>query len=214
MVQKINIFDTTLRDGEQSPGVNLNQLEKREIAKQLERFGVDILEAGFPASSQGDFEAVRAIARSIKNASVAGMARAVPSEIDMTWEALKDAQEPRLHIVLATSPIHMQYKLNKTPEEVIELAVNMVSYAAKKFPNIQWTAEDASRSDLDFLVRIIEKVIDAGATVIMLPDTVGYSTPEEYGRMFRYVKENVQNIHKVSLSAHCHNDLGLAEVGS
>jgi len=210
MGQKINIFDTTLRDGEQSPGVNLNQLEKLEIAKQLERFGVDILEAGFPASSQGDFKAVRAIARSIKNASVAGMARAVQSEIDITWDALKEAQEPRLHIVLATSPIHMQYKLNKTAEEVIELAVNMVSYAAKKFPNIQWTAEDASRSDLDFLVRIIEKVIDAGATVIMLPDTVGYSTPEEYGHMFHYVKENVRNIHKVDLSAHCHNDLGLA----
>ncbi|MCQ6281939.1 2-isopropylmalate synthase [Bacillus sp. EB600] len=206
----VNIFDTTLRDGEQSPGVNLNQLEKLEIAKQLERFGVDILEAGFPASSQGDFEAVRTIARSIKNVSVAGMARAVKSDIDISWDALKEAQEPRLHIVLATSPIHMQYKLNKTPEEVIELAVNMVSYAAKKFPHIQWTAEDASRSDLDFLVRIIEKVIDAGATVIMVPDTVGYSTPEEYGHLFRYVKENVRNIHKVSLSAHCHNDLGLA----
>jgi 2-isopropylmalate synthase len=206
----VNIFDTTLRDGEQSPGVNLNQLEKLEIAKQLERFGVDILEAGFPASSQGDFEAVRTIARSIKNVSVAGMARAVKSDIDISWDALKEAQEPRLHIVLATSPIHMQYKLNKTPEEVIELAVNMVSYAAKKFPHIQWTAEDASRSDLDFLVRIIEKVIDAGATVIMVPDTVGYSTPEEYGQIFRYIKENVRNIHKVSLSAHCHNDLGLA----
>jgi 2-isopropylmalate synthase len=206
----VKIFDTTLRDGEQSPGVNLNQLEKLEIAKQLERFGVDMLEAGFPASSQGDFEAVRAIARSMKNVSVAGMARAVKSDIDISWDALKDAQEPRLHIVLATSPIHMQYKLNKTPEEVIELAVNMVSYAAKKFPHVEWTAEDASRSDLDFLVRIIEKVIDAGATVIMLPDTVGYSTPEEYGYLFRYVKENVRNIHKVSLSAHCHNDLGLA----
>jgi 2-isopropylmalate synthase len=210
MVQKINIFDTTLRDGEQSPGVNLNQLEKLEIAKQLERFGVDILEAGFPASSQGDFEAVRAIARSVKNVSVAGMARAVQSDIDISWDALKEAQEPRLHIVLATSPIHMQYKLKKTPEEVIDLAVNMVSYAAKKFPHVEWTAEDASRSDLDFLARIIEKVIDAGATVIMLPDTVGYSTPEEYGHIFRYVKENVPNIHKVDLAAHCHNDLGLA----
>lgn len=210
MVQKINIFDTTLRDGEQSPGVNLNQPEKLEIAKQLERFGVDIVEAGFPASSQGDFEAVQAIARSVKNVSVAGMARALKSEIDTTWEALKDGQEPRLHLFLATSPIHMQYKLNKTPEEVTELAVEMVSHAAKKFPHVQFTAEDASRSDLDFLVGLIEKVIHAGASVIMLPDTVGYSTPEEYGYMFRYVKENVQNIHKVSLAAHCHNDLGLA----
>lgn len=206
----VNIFDTTLRDGEQSPGVNLNQLEKLEIAKQLERFGVDMLEAGFPASSQGDFEAVRAIARSIKNASVAGMARALESEIDMAWDALKGGQEPRLHLFIATSPIHMQYKLNKTPEEVTQLSVDMVSYAAKKFPNVQWTAEDASRSDLDFLVKLIEKVINAGANVIMLPDTVGYSTPEEYGHMFRYVKENVPNIHKVSLAAHCHNDLGLA----
>lgn len=210
MVQKINIFDTTLRDGEQSPGVNLNQPEKLEIAKQLERFGVDIMEAGFPASSQGDFEAVRAIARSIKHASVAGMSRVKESEIDITWEALKDSVEPRLHLFIATSPIHMQYKLNMTPEQVAQMSVDMVSYAAKKFPYVQWTAEDASRSDLDFLAGLIEKVIDAGAKVIMLPDTVGYSTPEEYGYMFRYIKENVPNIHKVSLSAHCHNDLGLA----
>lgn len=206
----VNIFDTTLRDGEQSPGVNLNQLEKLEIAKQLERFGVDIMEAGFPASSQGDFESVRAIARTIQNASVTGLARATKADIDTSWEALKEAQEPRLHIFLATSPIHMQYKLMKSPEEVTELAVNMISYARKKFPHVEWSAEDASRSDLDFLVKIIEKVIDAGATVINLPDTVGYATPEEYGRLFRYVKENVPNIDKVVLSAHCHDDLGMA----
>lgn len=206
----VNVFDTTLRDGEQSPGVNLNQLEKIEIARQLERFGVDIMEAGFPASSQGDFESVRAIARSIKNASVTGLARATKADIDTSWEALQDAAEPRLHLFLATSPIHMKYKLMKSPEEVTELAVNMVSYARKKFPHVEWSAEDASRSDLDFLVRIIEKVIDAGATVINLPDTVGYATPEEYGRIFRYVKENVPNIDKVVLSAHCHDDLGMA----
>jgi 2-isopropylmalate synthase len=209
MVQ-INIFDTTLRDGEQSPGVNLNQLEKLEIAKQLERFGVDIMEAGFPASSQGDFESVRAIARSIKNASVTGLARATKKDIDIAWEALKDGQEPRLHVFIATSPIHMQYKLNKSPEQVTELAVQMVTHARKFFPQIEWSAEDASRSDLNFLVNIIEKVIDAGATVINLPDTVGYATPEEYGYMFRYVKENVRNIHKAALSAHCHDDLGMA----
>ncbi|MDG5786315.1 2-isopropylmalate synthase [Evansella sp. AB-P1] len=209
-MQRINIFDTTLRDGEQSPGVNLNQLEKLEIAKQLERFGVDIMEAGFPASSQGDFEGVRNIARTIKNASVTALSRAKKSDIDISWEALKEAQEPSLHIFLATSPIHMTYKLKKTPEQVVQIAEDMISYARKKFPNVEWSAEDASRTDLDFLVHIIEKVIDAGATVINLPDTVGYSTPEEYGYMFKYVRENVPNIDKVVLSAHCHDDLGMA----
>ncbi|MBU9720818.1 MULTISPECIES: 2-isopropylmalate synthase [Bacillaceae] len=211
---QINIFDTTLRDGEQSPGVNLNQLEKLEIAKQLERFGVDVMEAGFPASSQGDFEGVRNIARTIKNSSVTGLARATKSDIDIAWDALKDAAEPRLHIFLATSPIHMTYKLKKTPEEVLQTAVNMVSYAREKFPQVEWSAEDASRSDKEFLVKIIEKVIDAGATVINLPDTVGYTTPEEYGALFRYVKENVRNIDKVLLSAHCHDDLGMAVANS
>jgi 2-isopropylmalate synthase len=210
----VNIFDTTLRDGEQSPGVNLNQLEKLEIARQLERFGVDIMEAGFPASSQGDFEAVRAIAQTIKNASVTGLARATKSDIDIAWDALKDAAEPRLHVFLATSPIHMKYKLMKTPEQVAQTAVDMVAYARQRFPQIEWSAEDASRSDLDFLVQIITKVIDAGATVINLPDTVGYTTPEEYGRMFRYIRENVPNIHKVALSCHCHDDLGMAVANS
>ncbi|SDZ17393.1 2-isopropylmalate synthase [Evansella caseinilytica] len=211
---QIKVFDTTLRDGEQSPGVNLNQLEKLEIAKQLERFGVDIMEAGFPASSQGDFEGVRKIAQTIKNASVTGLARAKKSDIDTAWEALKDAVEPRLHIFLATSPIHMTYKLKKTPEEVIQTAVEMVSYARQKFPQVEWSAEDASRSDLDFLAKIIEKVIDAGATVINLPDTVGYTTPEEYGHLFRYMKDTVPNIDKVTLSAHCHDDLGMAVANS
>jgi 2-isopropylmalate synthase len=213
-VVHINIFDTTLRDGEQSPGVNLNQLEKLEIARQLERFGVDVMEAGFPASSQGDFEAVRSIARTIKNASVAGLARATKSDIDITWEALKDAADPRLHVFIATSPIHMTYKLKKTPEQVMMQAVEMVTYGKRKFSNVEWSAEDASRSDLDFLVKIIEKVIEAGATVINLPDTVGYTTPEEYGRMFKYVRENVPNIDKVTLSAHCHDDLGMAIANS
>lgn len=211
---QINIFDTTLRDGEQSPGVNLNQLEKLEIAKQLERFGVDIMEAGFPASSQGDFEGVRKIAQTIKNSSVTGLARATKSDIDIAWEALKDAAEPRLHVFLATSPIHMTYKLKKTPDQVLETAVSMVQYARKNFPQVEWSAEDASRSDKDFLVKVIEQVIDAGATVINLPDTVGYSTPAEYGAMFRYIKENVRNIHKVSLSCHCHDDLGMAVANS
>ncbi|WP_416149106.1 2-isopropylmalate synthase [Salipaludibacillus sp. HK11] len=210
----VNVFDTTLRDGEQSPGVNLNQLEKLEIAKQLERFGVDVMEAGFPASSQGDFEGVREIARKVRGVSIAGLARAKKSDIDTAWEALKEGVDPMLHIFLATSPIHMTHKLKKTPEEVLDLGVEMVRYARTKFPKVEWSAEDASRSDLDFLVRMIEKVIDAGATVINLPDTVGYTTPAEYGQLFKYVRENVPNIDKVTLSAHCHDDLGMAVANS
>ncbi|MBR7796010.1 2-isopropylmalate synthase [Agaribacter marinus] len=213
-MSQIKIFDTTLRDGEQSPGVNLNQLEKLEIAKQLERFGVDRMEAGFPASSKGDFQAVKAIADTIKHTSVTGLARTVQSDIDIAWEALKGADEPCLHIFLATSPIHMTYKLKKTPDDVIETAVNMVSYARKKFPQVEWSAEDASRSDLSFLAQIIERVIDAGATVINLPDTVGYTTPKEYGSMFQFIRSSVPNIDRVTLSCHCHNDLGMAVANS
>lgn len=213
-MSQIKIFDTTLRDGEQSPGVNLNQLEKLEIAKQLERFGIDRMEAGFPASSKGDFNAVKTIAETIKETSVTGLARTMKSDIDTAWEALKSAAEPRIHIFLATSPIHMEYKLKKTPEEVIDMAVEAVSYAKQKFSQVQWSAEDASRSDWKFLVEIIEKVIDAGANVINLPDTTGYTTPAEYGSMFHYVKENVPNIDQVALSCHCHNDLGMAVANS
>ncbi|MGN8645196.1 2-isopropylmalate synthase [Gracilibacillus sp. HCP3S3_G5_1] len=211
---QIKIFDTTLRDGEQSPGVNLNQLEKLELAKQLERFGVDIMEAGFPASSKGDFESVKKIAETVKNVSVAGLARAVKSDIDACRDALKNAADPRLHVFIATSPIHMEYKLKKTPEEVIETAVEMVKYGKQFFDHVEWSAEDASRTDLDFLAKIIEKVIDAGATVINLPDTVGYTMPREYGAMFKYVTEHVPNIDKVDLSCHCHDDLGMALANS
>ncbi|MGY0693502.1 2-isopropylmalate synthase [Virgibacillus sp. FSP13] len=213
-MSQIKIFDTTLRDGEQSPGVNLNQLEKLEIAKQLERFGVDRMEAGFPASSKGDFNAVKTIAETIKETSVTGLARAVKSDVDACWEALKGAEDPCLHIFLATSPIHMTYKLKKSPQQVIDTAVDMVTYAKQKFPQVEWSAEDASRSDLDFLAQIIERVIDAGATVINLPDTVGYATPLEYGNMFRYIKETVPNIDRARLSCHCHNDLGMAVANS
>lgn len=213
-MSQIKIFDTTLRDGEQSPGVNLNQLEKLEIAKQLERFGVDRLEAGFPASSKGDFNAVKTIAETIKDTSVTGLARTVKSDVDTAWEALKGAAEPCLHLFLATSPIHMKYKLKQTPEQVMETAVNMVSYAKQRFPQIEWSAEDASRSDWNFLAQIIERVIDAGATVINLPDTVGYTTPSEYGKLFKFIKETVPNIDRVSLSCHCHNDLGMAVANS
>lgn len=213
-MSRIKIFDTTLRDGEQSPGVNLNQLEKLEIAKQLERFGVDRMEAGFPASSKGDFQAVKAIADTIKNTSVTALARTVKSDVDTAWEALKGAEHPSIHLFLATSPIHMTYKLKKTPEQVMNTAVEMVTYAKTKFHDVQWSAEDASRSDLDFLAQIIERVINAGATVINLPDTVGYTTPAEYGRMFQYIKETVSNIDQVHLSCHCHNDLGMAVANS
>ncbi|HET7628282.1 MAG TPA: 2-isopropylmalate synthase [Bacillales bacterium] len=213
-MRTVKIFDTTLRDGEQSAGINLNFTEKMEIAKQLERLGVDVIEAGFPASSPGDFRSVKAIAETMRHCSVTGLSRTNRNDIDTTWEALKNSAEPRLHVFLATSPVHMTYKLKQTPEQVIEHSVDAVRYAAQKFPQIEWSAEDATRSDLDFLVQIITKVIDAGATVINLPDTVGYTTPEEYGKMFSYVKQRVPNIDRVTLSAHCHDDLGMAVANS
>lgn len=209
-MRKINIFDTTLRDGEQSAGINLNFTEKIEIAKQLERLKVDVIEAGFPASSPGDFRSVKAIAETVKGCSVTGLSRTNQKDIETAWEALKDSDEPRLHVFLATSPVHMTYKLKMTPEEVIESSVNAVKYAARFFPQIEWSAEDATRSDVDFLVQIIDRVVDAGATVINLPDTVGYTTPDEYGRLFSEVKKRVPNIDRVTLSAHCHDDLGMA----
>jgi 2-isopropylmalate synthase len=213
-VRKIDVFDTTLRDGEQSAGVNLNTLEKVEVAKQLERLGVDIIEAGFPAASRGDLQAVKMIADTIKGSSVTGLARANEKDIDAAWEALKGSSEPRLHVFLATSPIHMTYKLKMTTDQVLDTAVAAVTYAKKKFTHVQWSAEDACRSDKQFLVKIITEVINAGATVINLPDTVGYRAPEEYGSLFRYIRENVPNIEGVKLSAHTHDDLGLATANS
>lgn len=213
-MRTIKIFDTTLRDGEQSAGVNLNFSEKLEIARQLERLNVDIIEAGFPAASKGDFASVQKIAQTINNCSVTGLARAVISDIDAAWGALKDGAEPRIHTFLATSPIHRQYKLKKTKEEVVETAVETVKYAASKFPIVQWSAEDATRTELPFLAEIIEKVIQAGATIINIPDTVGYTTPQEYGEIFQYLRNHVPSIDKVSLSAHCHDDLGMAIANS
>ena len=213
-MRKIDIFDTTLRDGEQSAGINLNTAEKMEIARQLERFGATVIEAGFPASSPGDFEAVKRIANSVKNSTVTGLARAMKSDIDTSWEALKGGQNPHLHVFLATSPIHMEHKLKKTPDQVVAIAVEAVKYAKKYFPLVQWSAEDAFRSDPAFLVKIINQVIKAGATTINIPDTVGYATPQEYGALFKYLKENVTGIDRVKLSAHCHNDLGMAVANS
>lgn len=209
-MRRIDIFDTTLRDGEQSAGVNLHAHEKLEIAVQLERYGIDVMEAGFPASSQGDYRAVEQIAKSIKNCSVTGLARSTERDIDAAWGALKGGAHPRIHVFIATSPIHMEYKLRMSPNQVLETAVASVRYAKKFFPILEWSAEDATRSDWSYLVQIITQVIDAGASVVNLPDTVGYTTPHEYAKMFRYIREHVPNIDKVKLSAHCHDDLGLA----
>lgn len=213
-MRKIDIFDTTLRDGEQSPGINLNTAEKIEIAKQLERLGVTIIEAGFPAASPGDFEAVNLIAKTVKNSIITGLARAVKGDIDAVYNAVKDAQQPHIHTFIATSPIHMEYKLKKNPDEVVEQAVEAVKYAKSKVNLVEFSCEDGFRSDKEFLVRIIGEVIKAGATTINVPDTVGYASPAEYGALFKYLRENVIGAEKVKFSAHCHNDLGMAVANS
>lgn len=213
-MRKVEIFDTTLRDGEQTPGVNLNTLEKLEIAKQLERLGVDVIEAGFPAASKGDLEAVQLIANTVKNSSVTGLARSHEKDIDAAWEALKQSAEPRIHVFLATSPIHRQYKLKMSKDEVVERAVAAVKYAKTKFAKVQFSAEDACRTEPEFLARVTEAAIDAGATVINIPDTVGYITPKEIKELFSYLRNNVSNIDKAILSAHCHDDLGMATANS
>lgn len=213
-MRRVEIFDTTLRDGEQSAGVNLHLHEKLEIAFALEQYGVDIIEAGFPASSPAEFKAVQQIAKEVRQLSVAGLARAVEKDIDQAWEALKEGANPRIHIFIATSPIHMEYKLRMKPDEVVESAIHSVRYAARKFTNIEWSAEDATRSEWDFLARIITEVIHAGATVINIPDTVGYTQPKEYVALLQYLRENVPNLGQAKLSAHCHDDLGLAVANS
>jgi len=214
MEKRIQIFDTTLRDGEQSPGVNLNKQEKLEIAKQLERLGVDAIEAGFPISSKGDFEGVKAIAQSVRKPIIVGLARAVKQDIDRAWEALQYAARPRIHTFIATSDIHMKYKLKMSEEEVLKRAVEAVSYAKSLCPDVEFSPEDASRTRPEFLYRVLEAVIEAGANVVNIPDTVGYSTPTEFGRLIRGIRENVRNIDKAIISVHCHNDLGMAVANS
>ena len=209
MAERIKIFDTTLRDGEQSPGATMNLKEKIRLARQLEILGVDIMEAGFPAASQGDFEAVRAIAGAVRDVEVAGLCRAMQPDIDRAWDAIRNAANPRIHTFLATSPVHMQYKLRKEPDEVVAMAIAAVKHAAGYTSNVEFSAEDASRSNPDFLVRVFEAVIDAGATTINIPDTVGYAQPDEFGALVRYVIENTRNSHKATFSVHCHNDLGM-----
>ncbi len=214
MERKINIFDTTLRDGEQSAGVNLNISEKLKIAQQLAKLRVDVIEAGFPIASEGDFEAVKTISREVRDVSVAALARAETKDIDRAWEALKTGQNPRIHTFIATSDIHMRYKLGLSPEEVLEKAVMAVKYAAGFTKNVEFSAEDAFRSDPDFLVRIFDEAVKAGASIINIPDTVGYATPEEFGALVRYIIDRVQNTGQVEVSVHCHNDLGMAVANS
>lgn len=209
-MERIYIFDTTLRDGEQSPGASMNQQEKVRIARQLERLGVDVIEAGFPAASKGDLEAVKLVASSVERPEVAALARANKEDLDKAYEAVKDARHPRIHTFIATSDIHMAHKLRMNREQVITAAVEAVRYAKSKVPKVEFSAEDASRSDPDFLCKIFEAAIEAGADVINIPDTVGYALPEEFEGLVRYVIQNTPNIHKVVVSVHCHNDLGLA----
>ncbi|MBO7744614.1 2-isopropylmalate synthase [Paenibacillus sp. MWE-103] len=209
-MRKIYVFDTTLRDGEQSPGVNLNTKEKLEIAYQLEKLGVDRIEAGFPAASPGDLAAVNAVARAVKNATVIGLSRSREQDIDAAREALKDAQDPCLHLFLATSPIHRKHKLRMEKEQVLETAERAIRYAKQYFGKIEFSPEDAGRTELDFLCQVTEMAIRAGATVVNIPDTVGYMNPSEFGNIFKTLKNRVPGIEKIQLSAHCHDDLGMA----
>ena len=213
-MEYVEIFDTTLRDGEQVPGCKLDSKTKLVIAEQLDLLGVDVLEAGFPISSPGDFKAVEDISRLVKNARVCGLTRAVKKDIDVAAEALKPAKYSRIHTGIGTSESHMRYKFNATPEQIIERAIAAVSHAKSYVEDVEFYAEDAGRTDNEFLAIVCEAVIKAGATVLNIPDTTGYCLPEEYGAKMKYLKENVKNIHKVRLSCHCHNDLGLATANS
>jgi len=211
---RVLIFDTTLRDGEQAPGASMNEREKLDIAKALERLGVDIIEAGFPVISPGDFNSVRLVASHIKTSTVCGLARCVKKDIDAAVDALAKARKKRIHVFLATSKIHMEHKLKKTEDEILGMAVEAVKYARKKVENIEFSPEDASRSEKNFLYRILEAVIKAGAATVNIPDTVGYSMPAEYAGLIADIKNNVPNIHKAVISVHCHDDLGVGVANS
>ncbi|MDB4861190.1 2-isopropylmalate synthase [Alphaproteobacteria bacterium] len=214
MSDRVYIFDTTLRDGEQSPGATMNLDEKMQIAQLLEEMKVDIIEAGFPIASNGDFEAVSEISKNIKNSTIAGLSRAKIADIDRAWEAVKHAKSPRIHTFIATSPIHMKYKLMKTEEEVLESIKHTVSHARNLCDNIEWSCEDGGRSNLEFLYKCIELAIASGASTINIPDTVGFTLPSEFGSIFKAVRNNVPNVDKAILSTHTHNDLGLAVANS
>ncbi len=215
MARRILIFDTSLRDGEQAPGYSMNTREKLEMARQLARLRVDVIEAGFPIASEDDFEAVKVIAQSMKEGPIiAGLCRAVEGDIDRAWDALRHAERPRIHTFIATSEIHIRYKLRSTQEEVLEAAVRAVHRARRHTDDVEFSAEDAHRTDQDFLCRVVEKVIAAGATTVNIPDTVGYAIPTEFGERIRNLRARVPNIDKAVISVHCHNDLGLAVANS
>jgi 2-isopropylmalate synthase len=214
MSRRIIIFDTTLRDGEQSPGASMNMEEKLEVARQLARLRVDVIEAGFPISSPGDFEAVKAIAQQVKGPIIAGLCRATDQDIDCAWEALQQAKKPRIHTFIATSDIHLEHKLKRSRDEVLDLAVKAVKRAKSHCEDVEFSAEDASRTDIDYLCRVVEAVIDAGATTVNIPDTVGFAIPHEFAQIVSTLKARVPNIDKAVLSVHCHNDLGLAVANS
>ena len=209
MTEKIYVFDTTLRDGEQSAGVAFTPEEKLEIARQLDRLGVDIIEAGFPCSTPGDLEAVQTIAREVRRPTIAALARAVASDIDTAWEAVKEAAEPRIHVFINSSDIQMAHQLGKDREQVLTQAEAMVRHAAKYTSNVEFSPMDATRADPRFIFQIVQRCIDAGATTINIPDSVGYAIPEELGGLFRAIFENVPNIHKCRVSFHGQNDLGM-----
>ncbi len=212
--EKIEIFDTTLRDGEQVPGCKLNTEQKLVIAEKLDFLGVDIIEAGFPISSPGDFQSVQEISKIVKNAKVCGLTRANKKDIEVAAEALKYAKRPRIHTGIGTSDSHIKFKFNSTREDIIERAVEAVKYARNFADDVEFYAEDAGRTDNDFLAKVCEEVIKAGATVLNIPDTTGYCLPEEYGRKIKYLRDNVKDIDKAILSCHCHNDLGMATANS
>jgi 2-isopropylmalate synthase len=214
MKERLIIFDTTMRDGEQSPGASMTREEKLRIGRHLERMRVDVIEAGFPAASDGDFESVRAVAAAVKDSVVCGLARANELDVRRCGEAVRPARSPRIHTFLATSPIHMEKKLRMEPSQVIEHAVRAVRWAREYTDDVEFSPEDAGRSDIDFLCRILERVIDAGATTINIPDTVGYTLPEHFGQLIRSLRERIPNSDKVVWSVHCHNDLGLAVANS
>jgi 2-isopropylmalate synthase len=207
---KVYVFDTTLRDGEQVPGCQLNTIEKIEVAKALELLGVDVIEAGFPISSPGDFNSVVEIAKAVKEPIICGLTRAVKKDIEVAADALKFAKRPRIHTGIGTSYYHITYKLKSNQDEIIQRAIDAVKYAKKFVEDVEFYAEDAGRTENEYLARVIEAVIGAGATVVNIPDTTGYCIPEEYGRKIRFLKENVKNIDKAIISTHCHNDLGMA----
>ena len=211
---KVYIFDTTLRDGEQVPGCKLDTKSKLSIAERLDEMGVDIIEAGFPVSSPGDFKSVDEISKLVKNSQVCGLTRAVEKDIDVAAESLKNAKYPRIHTGIGTSDYHIKHKFNSTKEKILERATSAVRYAKNKVEDIEFYAEDAGRTKNDFLAKVCEEVIKAGATVLNIPDTTGYCLPEEYGEKIKYLKENVKGIDKAIISCHCHNDLGLATANS